>query len=156
MPYVKIPDPSIIDLAAWNQVISVVNQHSDSIAALTNDFGTNYEPVWDTDDNYSVQFDATSQKIVYGRAMLKSTDTNLNEKTWYEAVTFSSPFSNIPIVTATVLLGNSEGVTAGKYPESIVAVYRVNADGFNYRVRLNEPLLADKNIWINWMAIGPR
>ena len=41
MSYVKISDPAVIDLAAWHQVISVVNQHSDTITAITNNFGAN-------------------------------------------------------------------------------------------------------------------
>ena len=39
MPYVKISDPNIIDLAAWHQVINVINQHSDTLSAITNNFG---------------------------------------------------------------------------------------------------------------------
>ena len=38
MAYIKISDPNIIDLSAWHQVINVVNQHSDSITAITNNF----------------------------------------------------------------------------------------------------------------------
>ena len=39
MPYVKISDPSIIDLAAWHNVITVVNQHDDLLTAITNNYG---------------------------------------------------------------------------------------------------------------------
>ena len=38
MAYVKISDPNIIDIAAWQQMVNVVNQHTDSITAITNNF----------------------------------------------------------------------------------------------------------------------
>lgn len=154
MPYVKIPDPNIIDLAAWNEVITVVNQHSDSIAALTNDFGINYDPEWDG-DNYSVQYDATSQKIIYGRALLKPSAAN-NGKIWHEAVTFVSPFSATPVVTATILTGNAIN-TSTKNADAICAVYQINQNGFNYRInRPSTDSQLTENIWVNWIAVGPR
>ena len=36
MSYVKISDPAIIDLAGIQQIISVVNQHSDYLNVLIN------------------------------------------------------------------------------------------------------------------------
>ena len=160
MPYVRIPDPNIIDLTAWNEVISVVNQHSDSIAALTNDFGINYEPVWEGEDNYSVQYDSASQKIIYGRAkMLKTTtpvkDDN-NHLHYLESVSFITPFSQPPTVTATILIGGAQNSFARNY-DAIVATYNVGASGFNYRITRpvkDSELLYD--VWINWIAIGAR
>ena len=70
MPYVKISDPNIIDLAAWNQLINVVNQHSDSINSITNNFGTTGTGSidWNADNAYAArEFTAGSEKIVYGR-----------------------------------------------------------------------------------------
>lgn len=153
MPYVRIPDPKIIDLSAWHQLINVVNQHSDSIAAITNDFGANYERDWSGDD-YSVQYDVSSQKIIYGRALLKPTATN-NGDIWYETISFSTPFSAVPVVTATILAGNNAAVTAQQ--DAIVSVYKLTAEGFSYRV-LRPASYQDitSNIWVNWIAIGPR
>lgn len=155
MPYVRIPDPKIIDLSAWHQVINVVNQHSDAIAAITNDFGDTYEKNWEGDD-YSVQYDVSSQKIIYGRALLKPDATN-NGTVWYETVTFTTPFSSRPVVTATILAGNDAGAAVQK--EAIVSVYKLTTDGFSYRVLRPSPtdyLDITANIWVNWIAIGPR
>jgi hypothetical protein len=69
MPYIKISDPNIIDLSSWHQVINVVNQHSDSITAITNNFGAQGTGTtdWDSSADYAHEFDAGSQKIIYGR-----------------------------------------------------------------------------------------
>lgn len=158
MPYVKIPDPNIIDISAWHQVVSVVNQHSDSIASLTNDFGINYEVVWGGDDSkdYSVQYDGSSQKILYGRALLKPTDNN-NGEIWHQPVSFITPFSAIPVVTATVLSGNADG-SSTRHPDAVVAVYQITTSGFNYRIfrPQADPKEIESSIWVNWIAIGPR
>ena len=158
MPYVKIPDPNIIDISAWHQVVSVVNQHSDSIAALTNDFGINYEVVWGGDDSkdYSVQYDGSSQKILYGRALLLPTDDN-NGEIWHEPVNFITPFSAIPVVTATVLSGNAAG-SSTRHPDAVVGVYGTTTSGFNYRIfrPQADPKAIESSIWVNWIAIGPR
>ena len=74
MAYVKISDPNIIDLAAWHQLINVVNQHSDSITAITNNFGTAGNVDW-TSSAYSHQYDPGSQAIIFGRATSTSSDT---------------------------------------------------------------------------------
>lgn len=155
MAYVRIPDPNIIDLAAWHQVISVVNQHSDSLAAITNDFGANYERVEDEESgDYSVQYDVSSQKILYGRALLKPADAN-NGVVWNETISFITPFSLRPVVTATILAGNDAARTAQK--DAIVSVYKLTTESFSYRVlRPANYESIDENIWVNWIAIGPR
>lgn len=158
MSYVRIPDPNIIDLAAWHQVISVVNQHSDSLAAITNDFGANYERVEDeASGDYSVQYDVSSQKIIYGRARLLPSDSNTDNIVWYESISFLSPFSARPVVTATILAGNNATKTRNK--SAIVSVYKLTENGFSYRVLLPDPTAyqeLDQAIWGNWIAIGPR
>lgn len=153
MSYVRIPDPQIIDLAAWHQVISVVNQHSDSLAAITNDFGANYERIVDGDD-YSVQYDVSSQKILYGRAMLKPTSAN-NGIVWNETISFITPFSARPVVTATILAGNDAAANVQK--DAIVSVYKLTTESFSYRILRPADFEAiTANIWVNWIAIGPR
>ena len=39
MAYVKISDPAIIDLAGIQQIINIVNQHSDYLNVLINKLG---------------------------------------------------------------------------------------------------------------------
>ena len=70
MGYIKISDPNIIDLGAWHQVINVVNQHSDTLNTLTDNFGATNTTTPSAD--YSAAqtrhlFDSASQMVLYGR-----------------------------------------------------------------------------------------
>lgn len=155
MPYIKISDPNVIDITAWHQVISVVNQLSDSVAALTNDFGIAYEPDYTANGEYSVQFDNSSQKIISGVNKLNSANQNTNN-TYYESVTFQNAFSSRPVVTATVFSGNQSG-TLTQLPDVIVSVYSVDNEGFNIKLRrANGEALNSQGVFVNWIAIGPR
>ena len=73
MPYVKISDPNTIDLASWQQVVNVVNQHSDSISAITNNFGAQNptQSEWNTTEDFAYEYDPNSQKIIFGRTALE-------------------------------------------------------------------------------------
>lgn len=155
MPYVKISDPNIIDIAAWHQVISVVNQLSDSVAALTNDFGISYEPDYTSNGEYSVQFDNSSQKIISGVNKINSANENTNN-TYHEYVEFQNAFASRPVVTATVFSGNQSG-TLTQLPDTIVSVYSVDNEGFNIKVRRADgTALNSQGVFINWIAVGPR
>jgi hypothetical protein len=172
--YIKISDPSIIDLAAWQQVINVVNQHSDSLSAITNNFGASSDySVSDTSHIY----DPGSQSIIYGRA---TANTNLpsSGSDYYGQVTFANTtsginsFSQQPIVTATLY-----GYNISNNEDVIVSVYNVTPTGFNFRLyrargglaTLNtttknsvtstvSPTAVDqtKTFYINWVAVGPK
>jgi hypothetical protein len=121
MPYIKISDPNIIDLAAWHQVINVINQHSDSISAITNNFGIQASSPtdWSGQNDIYEEFNPGSQKILYGkyqidtRALINGED-NPNEAQssdaflmYYAEIEFANPdtattgFKEKPIVTVT-------------------------------------------------------
>lgn len=92
MSYVKISDPAIIDIAAWHQLIQVVNQHGDAIAAITNNFGSSLTVTNTQGDDWRSTFDLGSQMIHFGRAKLDNI-TNDN-------IEFPISFSAKPVVIA--------------------------------------------------------
>jgi hypothetical protein len=164
--YIKISDPSIIDLAAWQQVINVVNQHSDSITAITNNFGATSDY---SADNTSHIYDPGSQSLIYGRAQASLTASNSDYSgsvTFANATSGINSFSQAPIVTATMYaynISNNEDV--------ILSVYNVTASGFSYRLYRARGGLAtvaspkttlttvpdtSHTFWINWVAVGPK
>jgi len=160
MAYVKISDPNIIDLAAWHQVINVVNQHTDSINAITNNFGTAGNIDW-TSSNYSHKYDPGSQNIIFGRAISTSGDTP-SSNIYYNTVTYANPttgvnaFSATPIVTATVFSGNTSGTVSTANDDIAISVYNVNATSFSYRLfRTGTTKAITGTVYINWVAIGP-
>jgi hypothetical protein len=161
MSYIKISDPNIIDLAAWHQVINVVNQHSDSITSMTNNFGLSSTVDW-TSAALSHQFDPASQNIIFGRAKSTSSDTPTSN-IYYNTVTFAdgttgvSSFSAAPIVNATVYSGNTSGSVSTSNDDIAISVYNVNATGFSYRIfRTGSTKAISGTVYVNWMAIGPK
>lgn len=172
MPYIKISDPNIIDLSAWHQVINVVNQHSDSLTAITNNFGTNATGTLDyTGYAFINEFNSGNQKIIYGRTNTGNisgggrppTTYDSTFQVYYGAVSFSdstaatTAFSAMPIVTATVHTGNTSNPVTGNHKDVIMNVYNVTQTGFNYRVyRTGSVPTLSGDVHINWVAIGPR
>ena len=157
MPYIKISDPSVIDIAAWHQVINVVNQHSDSINALTNNFGVAKAVPDYSAENYSYQYDPGSQKIIYGRAKITPTQAENNGTEWYGTITFSDDFGATPIVTATSYSGNTSNAVSTANDDVIVSVYNVSSTGFKYRIfRSGTTKLPAGTVYINWIAVGPQ
>jgi hypothetical protein len=173
MAYIKISDPNVIDLAAWQQVINVVNQHSDSISAITNNFGSQGtgETNWNTGTDISHEYDPGSQKVVYGKNKFDPASDEIdfevaanNAKYIYhgnvvfaDEVSGASSFDATPIVTATISL--TQSVTANV--NIILTVTQVTQDGFKYRVTNSRstsavgiPIVGA--FFINWMAIGPK
>lgn len=160
MAFIKISDPNIIDLAAWHQVINVVNQHSESITSITNTTGVSWNPSYEDDGGWKTVFDIGNQKIQYGKAKMTST-TNLNTSTtalkymYEETVTFSTPFSATPMVTVTNTSSNTEGNT---YASNIIATVS-NISSTSFKIKIVTPTLeaftGSWNIFINWVAIGP-
>ena len=175
MSYIKISDPNIIDLAAWHQVINVINQHSDSITAITNNFGAQGTGVtsWDGDADIFHQYDPGSQKILYGRTRVDVVDTpgytaaahTTDKDIFYGDIVFkddasgTTSFNGRPIVTATVQFGNE---TISRTDAGIVCTtYNQQATGFSYRVRdaksdVGSVIELAGHFYINWMAIGPK
>jgi hypothetical protein len=170
MSYIKISDPNIIDIAAWHQVINVVNQHSDSLASITNNFGISSTVDWNTNLGFSHQFDSGTQAIIFGRAGGQGVFTPDNATTptvYYNQVTFAdtntgvNSFAATPVVTATVFTGNpSGGAQVGTTLDDLVLqVYNVTPTSFYYRLfrtGTNKAIGSTLYVYVNWMAIGPR
>ena len=147
MAYVKISDPTIIDLAAWHQVINVVNQHSDSIASLTNNYGFSWNPVTDGDD-WSTPFDPGSQQIVFGRAVLNTNSTGTDLVQTH--VKFHQDFSQNPLIVATVNGGSSP-----KH-QAVATVSSITTSDFTLNVGNLPSTNTPTSISVNWFAIGPK
>ena len=164
MSYIKISDPSIIDLSAWHQVINVVNQHSDSITAITNNFGSSGTSDWTASDS-SHMYDPGSQSIIYGRAKVGATSTN-DGHFWYGSVTFANPttgisgFSAQPIVTGTIDMGTTTNNVATSDPDVVLTIYKIDSSGFKWRLyratQKANNIAITGSFWINWTAIGPK
>ena len=174
MAYIKISDPNVIDLAAWQQVINVVNQHSDSITAITNNFGIQGtgETNWNGTSDLSHEYDPGSQKIVYGKNKFITADSAVllsddNKKhVYYGSVVFldevsgATSFDATPIVTASIQFSNQTTTMTGA--NIVITVQTANESGFTYRVTdarstkaAGVPITATQ-FYINWMAIGPK
>jgi hypothetical protein len=172
--YIKISDPSIIDLAAWQQVINVVNQHSDSITAITNNFGAGGATDYTVPDVVHI-YDSGSQSILYGKTTGTVGSGNLSSGAYYGTVTFANvthginSFSNPPIVTATI-----QNSSVSTNDDMVVSIYGVTPTQFSYKVYRSRQGLATLNsaksgvttavspvdpsgtFYINWTAIGPK
>jgi hypothetical protein len=174
MAYIKISDPNVIDLAAWQQVINVVNQHSDSITAITNNFGSQGtgETNWNGTSDLSHEYDPGSQKIVYGKnkfitadaAFFTSTDNKKHvyygEVVFADEVSGATSFNAMPIVTCSLYFSSPTATTSGA--NLIVTAQSITEAGFTYRVMDSRstqaagvPIVATQ-FYINWMAIGPK
>lgn len=174
MPYVKISDPNVIDLAAWHQVINVVNQHSDSISSITNNLGGESPEVvdWNGENNFVHEFDPGSQKILYGRYRINSEDlssTEPDDQVLYGSITFvantETAFQARPIVTATIQFGHSSiGALGNKSHDIIFNLFNVTSTGFQFRVTraisdptgANPPDRLTGSFYLNWTATGPK
>lgn len=167
MAYVKISDPKIIDLSAWHQVINVVNQHSDSIDAITNNFGnSSVTPDWNA-AAYTHAYQPGSQQILYGRSTITSTSSN-DGTHWYSSVKFTdtagiTAFSAQPVVTATIFSGSTSGAVSTSNDDLAISVYNVDQTGFKYRMvrtiangTIAHPIAITGTVYVNWTAIGPR
>lgn len=167
MGYVKISDPNIIDLNAIHNIINVVNQHSDTLNTLTNNFGANNN----TTVNYNASsmqhlFDSGSQMIVYGRATFDANSTVQNSTTpagkiYRQLVTFADSTTGIPafsvatpMVFLTIHTANSDTSTA--HADATANVYSLQASSFNIRLFMQTALTGGQIVRVNWVAIGPK
>lgn len=175
MAYIKISDPNVIDLAAWQQVINVVNQHSDSITAITNNFGIqgSGETNWNGDSDLSHEYDPGSQKIVYGKNKFDPTSSEITatvasnnvKHVYYGTVTFqddvsgASSFDAPPIITATIQ--NTQSTEVPWNAHIVITTVAVTKSGFTYRVTnpnstSSVGIAITGTFFVNWMAIGPK
>lgn len=161
MSYVKVSDPAIIDLAGIQQIISVVNQHSDYLNVLINRFGTIVSPDYGAASTQGI-YDAATTQIAFGKAEITSSDTGTttNGKTYYTQDFTYGPgitFSASPLIT--LALDNSQGAAGGQL-DFILSLHNVTTTGFDIRaVRsgfYNNKQTLDNSIQVNWIAIGPR
>lgn len=162
MSYVKISDPAIIDLAGVQQIVSVVNQHSDLLNVLINRFGTIVTPQWDEEAAQGI-YDPASHNLAFGKETIKAVTANTAQtdagKTYYKAtvdyngVTFSKP----PLVTVTS--DNSAGGEKVQL-DLMLSVHNVTTTGFTIRAArsgfYNNKQTIDNQFQVNWIAIGPR
>lgn len=157
MAYVKISDQSIVDLSTIQQIINVINDHSDYLNVLVNKFGANYVPDWLQDDVQS-NFDLSRNNIVFGKAKITpSTFTTYNNKKYYYAqasfqtgVSFAEP----PIVI--VSHDNSDGVQGGQL-DIAVSTHGITTTGFTARAhRVGTDPNITNNIILNYIAIGEK
>lgn len=184
MGYIKISDPNILDLNAIHNIINVVNQHSDTLNILTNNYGSLGST---TPPNYAAAemtalFDTASQQIVYGRTTFTSTDsyeyyyasggsstlansTQANTTSnppgyyYYKTVTFASGTPSFgttsPLIYLTVHTGNSSTFSP-VFADATARVYSPLSNSFKIGLFMQEPIGSNQVIHINWMAIGPK
>jgi hypothetical protein len=172
MPYVKISDPNIIDLAAWHQVINVVNQHSDSINAITNSFGVQGTGLidWNADTDGVHEFTIGPEKILYGRTKITAANTTstTGDQIFYgdidfgDSVSGATTFAAKPIVIATLSVGS--GNFANTNHNVILSLYGITQDKYSFRLTRSTNTTANSGpfpnpltfpLFINWQAIGP-
>jgi hypothetical protein len=180
MPYVKISDPQIIDLAAWQSIINVVNAHDDSILSLTNNVGTGSPASIDYngDADFVNTFNPGTQKILYGRTKVLMSEMSPVPDSYgqivYKTIDFnqdgSSVFNARPIMTASIQFGHSSISALGdKNYDVMFSLFNVNANNFSFRINraiaepdeansANRPAVipANNTFYLNWSALGPR
>lgn len=174
MPYVKISDPNVIDLAAWHQVINVINQHSDSISSITNNLGGNSpaQPDWNGANDFVNEYDPGAQKVLYGRQKLNTADMSYTEpdkQIFYGTISFTqtgaTAFAAKPIITGAIQFGSTSISQLDDTDHNIIFnIFNVTPTEFSYRVTraISEP---DSNnppapltgfFYLNWVATGPK
>lgn len=177
MPYIKISDPNIIDLAAWHQVINVINQHSDSITAITNNFGAQGTGTtdWNGGTDTASEYDPGSQRIIFGKTKVSDElmgNLSGNHMMYLKVdivdpVTGTKAFSARPVVTASAVFGSQDfpPLTSAGRENVVCTVSAVQDDQFVVRLvnaRSTEakpvPLFTNSTqyFWIHWIAIGPK
>jgi hypothetical protein len=178
MPYVKISDPQVIDLAAWHQVLNVVNQHSDSISSITNNMGGATPELIDFngENNFVNIFDPGAQKMLYGRQKLNTDSMNSisYDQIYWDTIDFAengqTNFGAKPIVNATIQFGKTSISTMGDANYDLIFnIFAVTPNGFSFRINraIAEPnetnsskrtdkIPANTTLYLNWSATGPK
>jgi hypothetical protein len=174
MAYVKISDPKIIDLPTIHQIVNVVNQHSDNISAITNNFGSVYSNVPTTSGGTTQGlYDISSQQIYYGYTTINAANADSVPVSpnfeYLKSVTFNSSFTTAPVVVASI---STVGTTTPLVQDLVVDVRAVNQTTFLLALRhtgsnatsqkagaaiygANGVFLGNStSVKINWIAIG--
>lgn len=171
MPYIKISDPNIIDLAAWHQVINVINQHSDSITAITNNFGVQGSGYtdWNGSADIAAEYDPGSQKIIYGKMKIDTAtaSSTTGDHMYYAEIDFVDSnsgtvvFGAKPIITVTATFTNTATPPSVSNANIVCTVIKAAEDKFtvrmvNARSTATNPIPLTGIFYISWMAIGPK
>jgi len=180
MPYVKISDPQIIDLAAWQSVINVVNAHDDSILSLTNNIGSGTAASIDYNGeaDFVNTFNPGTQKILYGRTKVLMSEMTVvpgsEGQIVYKTIDFnqdgSSVFTARPIMTASIQFGHTSISSLGdKNHDVMFSLFNITPTTFSFRINraiaepdetnsANRPAVipANNTFFLNWSALGPR
>jgi len=158
MAYVKISDPAIVDLGTMQQIISVVNNHTEYLNSIVNRFGATNAPDFTLPD-VQANFDIATSSIIYGKAALTPDDdatTSGGTKYYRKTVTFDTgiAFSSIPNVILTH--NNTDGDVDGQL-DVIVSLHNCSTTGFTlraFRPGENKDIISD--IEVNFIAFGRR
>jgi len=177
MPYVKISDPQIIDLAAWQSVINVVNAHDDSILSLTNNVGSGSPTQIDYNDDadFVNTFNPGTQKILYGRTKVLMSEMsvvpNSEGQIVYKTIDFnqdgSTVFTARPMMTASIQFNQSSIASLKDTNYDVMfSLFNVNANSFSFRINRTvakpdqttgtKPDIPSGTFYLNWSALGPR
>jgi hypothetical protein len=177
MPYVKISDPQIIDLAGWQSLINVVNAHDDSILSLTNNVGAG--PATSIDYNGEADFVNTfnpgTQKILYGRTKILMSEMSVvpdsEGQVFYKSIDFaqdgSSVFNARPIMTSSIQFGHSSIAALKDTNYDIMfSLFNITPTSFSFRINRTiatpnqttgtKPAIPTGSFYLNWSALGPR
>jgi hypothetical protein len=180
MPYVKISDPNIIDLAAWQQVINVINQHSDTLSAITNNFGLQGSGTtnWNDETEIYEEFNLGSQKILYGKFIIDTRAgdnqdaSENNNRMFYREIDFdngttgTASFSAKPVITVSAQLPGSVNTT-DRNVGLTCTVIALTKEKFSVRIVNSRELTGELGsteddprpvfyFHVNWIAIGPK
>lgn len=161
MAYVKISDPKIIDLPTVHQIINVVNQHSDNISAITNNFGSIYTGSNTSGASTEYQYDISSQQIVYGSTKFNNTDAKSAGISYNGTLyTYTVPVALVPSFGSTPIVMAQPSVTSSSsdYLDLIVNVTNITINSFNLVLRhagVNKDWLKG-TVVVNWVAIGKK
>jgi hypothetical protein len=159
MAYIKISDPKIIDLPTIHQIINVVNQHSDNISAISNNFGGIYNSNLSSGSTVEHAFDFSSQQIMYGQTAITGGASGIALSSGIYTATvplLGQTFSTTPIVIA------NYSVTSGSpalYSEIIVNTTNISTDSFKislHRVGHTDAWLSTNTVNVNWVALGSK
>jgi hypothetical protein len=176
MPYVKISDPQIIDLAAWQSVINVVNAHDDSILSLTNNIGSGTAPSIDYngESDFVNTFNPGTQKILYGRTKVLMSEMSVapdsEGQVFYKTLDFgqdgSSAFNARPIMTASIQFGHASiEVLKDTNYDIMFSLFNINSSSFSFRINrtiatpnqtTGKASIPTGFFYLNWSALGPR
>lgn len=158
MAYVKISDPAIVDLGTMQQIISVVNNHTEYLNALVNKFGATYTPDWTASD-VQANFDIATSSVIYGKASLTPDDDDTTPggtKYYHKPVTFDTGISFAEIPNVILTHNNTDGDVHGQL-DVIVSLHNCTTTGFTlraYRPGTNKDIVSD--IEVNFIAFGRR